>query len=126
VEANPDITVNKAQLDQIRYAGFNTSKAPWDNVELRQAFAYATDREEVNLLAFDGLAQPLYQPLPPTIWGHNQDLDAGSYHYDPDMAMQILDSLGYVDVDGDGLRETPEGEAWDVPLAVGNSDDFMR
>lgn len=126
VEANPDITVNKAQLDQIRYAGFNTSKAPWDNAELRQAFAYATDREEVNLLAFDGLAQPLYQPLPPTIWGHNPDLDAGSYHYDPDMAMQMLDTLGYVDVDGDGLRETPEGEAWDVPLAVGNSDDFMR
>ena len=126
IQANPDITVNEALLTEIRYAGFNTSKAPWDNVELRRAFAYATDRDEVNLLGYEGLSVPLYQPLPETIWGHNPDLDAGSYHFDPDMAMQILDGLGYVDVDGDGLRETPEGEPWDVPLAVGNSDEFMR
>lgn len=126
VQSNPDITINEAQLAEIRYAGFNTSKAPWDNVELRQAFAYATDREEVNLLAYEGLAEPLYQPLPPTIWGHNPDLDEGSYHYDPDMAISILDSLGYVDVDGDGLREDPDGNPWAVPLAVGNSDEYMR
>jgi peptide/nickel transport system substrate-binding protein len=126
IQANPDITVNEALLTEIRYAGFNTSKAPWDNVELRQAFAYATDRDEVNLLGYEGLSVPLYQPLPETIWGHNPDLDAGSYHFDPDLAMQMLDELGYVDVDGDGMRETPEGEPWSVPLAVGNSDEFMR
>jgi len=72
------------------------------------------------------LAEPLYQPLPPTIWGHNPELDADSYHYDPDMAMQMLDSLGYVDVNGDGLREDPEGNAWVVPLAVQSTDDFMH
>jgi len=126
VQANPDIVIDEAQLDQIHYVGFNTSKAPWDNVELRQAFAYATDRDEVNLIAWNGLAEPLYQPLPPTIWGHNPELDADSYHYDPDMAMQMLDSLGYVDVDGDGLREDPEGNAWVVPLAVQSTDDFMH
>ncbi len=126
VEANPDITVDKAQLQEIRYVGFNTSKAPWDNVELRRAFAYATDRDEVNALAYDDLAVPLYQPLPPTIWGHNPELDAASYHYDPDMAASMLDELGYVDVDGDGLREDPNGEPWVVPLAVGNSDEYMQ
>lgn len=126
IRANSDIVIDEALLTEIRYAGFNTSKAPWDNQQLRQAFAYATDRDEVNLIGYDGLSVPLYQPLPQTIWGHNPDLDAGSYHYDPDMAMQILDELGYVDADGDGLRETPEGTPWDVPLAVGNSDEFMR
>ena len=30
--------------------------------------------------------------------------------------MAILDELGYVDVDGDGMREMPNGEHWDVPL----------
>lgn len=36
-----DITLDVAQLQELRYVGFNTSKAPWDNVELRRAFAYA-------------------------------------------------------------------------------------
>lgn len=126
VEANPDITVHKAQLDQIRYVGFNTSKAPWDNEELRKAFAYATNREEFNELAWDGLALPLYQPLPPTIWGHNPELDAGSYQYDPDQASAILDELGYVDADGDGLREDPEGNPWSVPLSTASTDEWRR
>ena len=64
VEADPNIVVTKGQAQEIRYVGFNASKAPWDNVELRQAFAYATDRDEVNQAAYDGLAVPLYQPLP--------------------------------------------------------------
>lgn len=126
VQSNPDITVNEAQLDQIRYIGFNTSKAPWDNVELRQAFAYATNREELDELAWDGLAEPLYQPLPPTIWGHNPDLDAGSYHYEPERAAEMFDALGYVDVNGDGVREDPEGNEWVVPLAVTAEEEFMR
>ena len=42
-EANPDINVHVAQLNQIRYVGFNTSKDPWTNPDLRKAFAYATE-----------------------------------------------------------------------------------
>lgn len=126
VEANPDITVHKAQLDQIRYVGFNTSKAPWDNAELRRAFAYATNREEVALLAWDGLAMPLYQPLPPTIWGHNPELDAISYTHQPETAMAILDELGYVDVDGDGLREDPDGNPWVARLSTISTDEYRR
>lgn len=126
VESNPDIDVYKSQLDQIRYVGFNTSKAPWDNAELRRAFAYATNREEFVQLAWDGLAAPLYQPLPPTIWGHNPELDATSYHYEPDKASEILDSLGYVDVDGDGMREDPEGNPWSVRLSTASDDEWRR
>ncbi len=126
VEANPDIDVHVAQLNQIRYVGFNTSKEPWTDPELRRAFAYATDREEFVTLAWEGLAQPLYQPLPPTIWGHNPDLDADAPSFDPDRAREILDSLGYVDVDGDGLREDPDGNAWSVPLATASPDEWRR
>jgi peptide/nickel transport system substrate-binding protein len=126
VEANPDITVDQAYLTEIRYVGFNTSKAPWDNVDLRRAFAYATNKEEFAILAWDGLAVPIYQPLPPTIWGHNPELDATSYQYDPEMAAQMLDELGYVDVTGDGLREDPEGNEWVVPLASTSTDEWRR
>jgi peptide/nickel transport system substrate-binding protein len=126
VEANPDITVHKSYLTEIRYIGFNTSKAPWDNADLRRAFAYATNREEFNTLAWNDLALPIYQPLPPTIWGHNPELDATSYHYEPETASAMLDELGYVDVDGDGLREDPEGNPWSVRISTVSADDYRR
>jgi peptide/nickel transport system substrate-binding protein len=112
--------------NQIRYIGFNTSKAPWDNPELRRALAYAINRPEIVALAYDGQAEPLYQPLPPTIWGHNPDLDAGSYLYDPDKAMEMLDALGYKDVDGDGFRDDPDGNPWPVRLSTASADEWKR
>lgn len=125
-EANPDIDVDRALLNQIRYIGFNTSKPEWSDPELRRAFAYATNREEFVTLAWDDLAVPLYQPLPETIWGHNPELDAESYHYEPDRAAEIFDSLGYVDVDGDGMREDPDGNPWVVRLSSANTDEWRR
>ena len=113
---NEDVYVHQQMQNMIRYVGFNINKGPWDDAELRRAFSYAINRPDYAALVFDDLATPLYQPLPPTIWGHNPDLDADSYHYDPERAMAILDELGYVDVDGDGMREMPNGEHWDVPL----------
>lgn len=113
---NDAVYVHQQMQNMIRYVGFNTSKAPWDDAELRRAISYAINRVDYAALVFDDLATPLYQPLPPTIWGHNPDLDADSYHYDPERSMAMLDALGYVDVDGDGMRENPDGEAWAVPL----------
>jgi len=36
--------------------------------------------------------------------------------YDLDMAKQILDDAGYLDSDGDGVRETPEGQALELRI----------
>lgn len=123
---NSDIVINSQMMNQIRYVGFNTSKAPWDNADLRRAFAYATNRVELVTLAYDDEAVALYQPLPPTIWGHNPDLDAGAPSYDPETAMALLDELGYVDVDGDGMREQPDGSPWVVPFTTGSVDEWRR
>ena len=74
---NEDVYVHQQMQNMIRYVGFNTSKGPWDDAELRRAFSYAINRPDYAALVFDDLATPLYQPLPPTIWGHNPDLGCG-------------------------------------------------
>lgn len=126
MEGNADVTLVTQMETGIRYFGFNTSKAPWDNVKLRQAFNYAINRDEFVELAWDGRCEPLYQPLPPSIWGHNPALDATSYQYDPDKANALLDEVGYIDVNGDGIREQPDGSEWVVPIAVQSEGDEWK
>ncbi len=126
VQGNSDISLTQLMETGIRYIGFNTSKAPWDNVELRRAMSYAINKDEYVELAWNGQAEAVYQPLPPTIWGHNPELDADSIHYDADKANSMLDELGYADVDGDGFREQPDGSQWVVPMATVNGDEWKR
>ncbi|MCD8154246.1 MAG: ABC transporter substrate-binding protein [Clostridiales bacterium] len=47
-----------------------------------------------------------------SVYGYDELTDINEY--DPESAVQLLDEAGYVDTDGDGYRETPEGEAIDL------------
>jgi len=57
-----------------------------------------------------GHARPLetMSPSPLDIWLPEIPED-DQFDYDPDQANQILDDAGYVDTDGDGVREMPDG-----------------
>ena len=60
----------------------------------------------------DGI--PATQLLPPGVDGHDAALPAKRASYDPAAARALLDRFGYVDRDGDGYRERPDG----TPLAL--------
>lgn len=86
------------------------------DVELRRAMWYAVDNDAVAENFFDGLswtATTLIDPSKPKY--HNDEVETPSY--DPDTANQILDDAGYEDVDGDGIRETPDGEELTINFA---------
>lgn len=79
------------------------------DVNLRRAMWYAVDNDAVGERFYNGLrwaATTLIIPAFPDY--HDPTIETPSY--DPDMANQILDEAGYEDVDGDGFRETPDGE----------------
>ncbi len=79
------------------------------NVKFRRAIAYAFDEETVIQNVFNGLAQSQWGPISPanTLY-HNSDLK--KYPFNLEKARKLLDEIGAVDEDGDGLRETPTGE----------------
>ena len=52
---------------QIRYLVFNVKTAPFDNVLLRRAIAYAVDRSLIVSNVFNGQADPLYSMIPPLL-----------------------------------------------------------
>ncbi|MFN8373854.1 MAG: ABC transporter substrate-binding protein [Anaerolineae bacterium] len=72
---------------------------------VRQAVVMGFNIDDVlaTLGGADG-GTPLVSVVAPTIgWAYNAEL--GRYPYDPEGAMQLLEDAGWVDSDGDGVRE---------------------
>ncbi len=81
-----------------------------EKVALRRAIGLAYDIDaEVNLIR-NGTAIEAQTPLPPGILGYDPNFSMGKT-YDPAKAKALLDMFGYVDRDGDGFRELPDGSA---------------
>lgn len=82
----------------------NTAKAPTDDVRVRQAMIYAVNQEELVQVAFAGLASATHSVLSPSTFGFSQAA-ADLYRFDPERAAALLDEAGWVDSDGDGIRD---------------------
>ncbi len=84
-------------------------KLEWFNDrEFRRAVAYAIDREKIQEIVYNDLAQPQHGPVSAgNELFHIPDLK--QYNYDPQRAREILDQAGYRDYNGDGIRQDPEG-----------------
>ncbi|WP_080873153.1 oligopeptide ABC transporter substrate-binding protein [Oceanobacillus timonensis] len=79
------------------------------DVELRRAMWYAVDNDAVGERFYNGLRWNA-TTLIPSFYEIYHDDSIETPTYDPDMANQILDEAGYEDVNGDGIRENPDGE----------------
>ncbi len=82
----------------------NTTRPPLDDVRVRQALLYGTDRQAiVSAVVLDTLSVA-YGPLAAVTSGYEPAVQ-GLYPYDPAQAAALLDEAGWVDSDGDGVRE---------------------
>jgi peptide/nickel transport system substrate-binding protein len=116
LEAAPDIEVIAGQqggFDEIAINGGAAEGQPHPallDVNVRRAISFAVDKEAVIEDLWFGLASPLetMSPGADTKWIPDISGDA-AFEYDPERARQILDDAGYVDSDGDGIREMPDG-----------------
>lgn len=97
-----NLKVEEFDGSNIQYLGFNTQVEPLNNVKVRQAIAYAVNREKIINDLLLGQAKIAHSVLPEGLWAYN----AGTkYDYNPEKAKQLLDEAGFKDANGDGLRE---------------------
>ena len=71
--------------------------------QLRVALAMAVDRKAVIRNALDSLALPSFGPFVRSLW--SADTTVAQIPYSADAARRLLDSLGWRDANGDGVRE---------------------
>ncbi|MBL8516355.1 MAG: bicyclomycin resistance protein [Betaproteobacteria bacterium] len=88
-----------------------------DKVALRRAMTlgYYAD-EEINIVR-KGQAIRANSPIAPGANGFDPDFRSETVEYDPGRAKALLDMYGYVDKDGDGYRENPDGSKLVITLS---------
>ena len=80
-----------------------------DKVALRRAIGLAIDVDQEIRLFWRGQAVPAQSPLMPNTFGYDASFASVNSVYDLAQAKALLDLYGYVDRDGDGWRELPDG-----------------
>ena len=81
-----------------------------DKVALRRAVALAFDGKAYIDRIFNGLALPAQSLVGPFTSGYDAAYKSEMSEYEPARAMALLDLFGYVDRNGDGFREQPDGQ----------------
>lgn len=119
--ARQGITLGRGIQPAIGYTYFNMEDpvvggyTP-ERIALRRAVSMAYNVPEEIRVIRQGQAIPATQPVPPVVSGYNPKL-ARNITFDPESARALLDRFGYLDRDGDGFRELPEGKPLVLKLA---------
>jgi peptide/nickel transport system substrate-binding protein len=115
-EGNENYNIQELESLRSTYAFMNQNGLLGD-LALRQAVLRGLDKETYCEVLLEGGATPGKAPIPPTLdFGFDELNDENSY--DPEGAMQILADAGYVDNDGDGYVETPDGEPFSLNFVI--------
>lgn len=85
-----------------------------DKIALRRALNLAQDLETEIRTLRRGQAIPAQSPVSPNLYGYDPAFKSENSTYDPARAKALLDMYGYVDRDGDGWRDLPDGK----PLVI--------
>ncbi|MBU1026387.1 MAG: peptide-binding protein [Candidatus Margulisbacteria bacterium] len=92
MKAKEGINVFETDVLLYTYLGFNLANPKFKDVRVRQALAYATNKEQLVRLIFKGLASPAYAPSAPISWAYSDDVE--KYEYNPEKAKRLLKEAG--------------------------------
>ncbi|HJV62628.1 MAG TPA: ABC transporter substrate-binding protein, partial [Albitalea sp.] len=108
----PDSTFIYFNMDDPVVGGYTPER-----VALRRAMGLALDLErEINTVR-RGQAIPAQSPIAPNLVGYDPQFKSVNSEYNPARAKALLDLYGWVDRDGDGWREQPDGSALVLTMA---------
>lgn len=117
---SPDVVLTYFNMEDPVVGGYTPEK-----VALRRAISLAYNIEEEVRVLRRGQLLVGQSPVPPNTFGYEPDFVSEMGQYDPARAKALLDAFGYVDRDGDGWRELPDGKPLLLRYAT-QSDQFSR
>lgn len=107
MRSSKEITLMQKAGLNTGFLAFNTTKAPLDNVQVRQALAMAINKPAIIDAIFKGTGTAAKNILPPGVWSENKDLK--DYDYDPEKAKVLLQQAG--------IKPGTEISLWAMPVS---------
>jgi ABC-type transport system substrate-binding protein len=102
---NPDVTVTYFNMEDPIIGGYTP-----DRVALRRAIGLSYNAGEEIRLPRRNQAIPAQGPIQPTTFGYDPGFKTEMSEFNRAKAAALLDMYGYVDKDGDGWRDMPDGK----------------
>jgi len=103
VRRDKTLNLYSAPLSGYTLVFLNLTRPVFREKEVRQALLWALNRQKIVDDVLDGQGIVIYSPIMANSWAYAQNLPR--YEYDPGKAIELLESTGWVDRDGDGIRE---------------------
>ncbi|MEF8726081.1 MAG: ABC transporter substrate-binding protein [Candidatus Bipolaricaulota bacterium] len=123
LEQMDNVEIMSQSSYRIRYVGYNTTVAPLDELKVRKALNYATNRKAMVQVVYFGYADPAYSLY------CGKDLETSNtkllYKFDPTKAQELLEEAGWEDSNGDGIRDK-DGEKLSFELMTRNTREFRQ
>jgi len=105
------------------YIGWNNDSVYFHDKRVRLALTHLVDREAIIKYLLKGQAKITTGPF--YIYGRQNNRDIKPWPYDPGKAKELLDAAGWVDTDGDGLRDK-NGTPFRFNLMIRSEDPFYE
>jgi ABC-type transport system substrate-binding protein len=108
-QANADVAYMYFNMEDPVVGGYTP-----DKVALRRAISLGIDIDKLIRIGYRGQAIASQGPTSPHTTGYDPAFKSEMGDFDPARAKALLDMYGYIDRDGDGYRELPDGK----PLVI--------
>ncbi|MCA3053724.1 MAG: hypothetical protein ING54_11885, partial [Rhodocyclaceae bacterium] len=108
-ETQPEIVWDGFNLDDPIVGGYKP-----ENVALRRAIIHAHDVQAEISIVRSGQAVQMHGPISPGVVGYDPTFRTAEQQYNLPAAKALLDLYGYLDKNGDGWRDMPDGR----PLTI--------
>jgi peptide/nickel transport system substrate-binding protein len=103
LQAAPNVRLASAARVRPGWIVWNVDKAPVNDEKVRQAFLMAIDRATLTRSMFGEAGEPASSPIPTKLREHSEGLRPLAYNIQ--QAGALLQGAGWVDTNGDGIRE---------------------
>jgi len=113
---SPDLEFLHFPQRQYVYVGWNARRPQLADKRVRQALTRGTNRQEIVDALLQGYGIVAEGSVPPFHWAYDETIAGEDMSYDQSAARRLLDAAGWIDRDGDGVRENAQGDPLSISL----------
>jgi peptide/nickel transport system substrate-binding protein len=103
IVAAPNVELYNAPRVRPTWIAWNVRRAPLDDVRVRRALLMGVNRPQLAAGLLGEQGEAALSPIPERLWEHSESVQPLAY--DPAGARRLLEEAGWVDANGDGIRD---------------------